>query len=244
MTIPMRAAVLGLLMGCGRLDFTNLPAVDASGSDAGDAAPAEPCPALPGLIFCESFEGGSGLTIQQGTVDIDEARAFRGTHSQHAATTGLSEASWQIGLVLPSVMSGDLYARWYNYVPSTIANAQLATVHLVDNDFPYHGIIYGLRDGNAEVSSSEAAMTLSSTMQVPRDRWVCAQMHVFIADAGGSIDGAIDGQALGAITNIDTLPVGGYRNVHAGLYATALATEPMELWTDEVAVGTQPIPCD
>ena len=52
------------------------------------------------------------------------------------------------------------------------------------------------------------------------------------------------GVATGRLTGIDTAPAVSYRNVHAGLFATSLATEPQEMWTDEVAVATSPIACD
>jgi hypothetical protein len=239
--------LLVLLVGCGRLGFPSEPPTDAATdarTDAGDAMPPEPCPALPGQIFCESFEGTNGLPISAGNVAVVDTRAFRGTHSQYAMTTGASEASWQIGLVLPTITSGDLYARWYTYVPSSITNLQLASVHLVENDLPFHGVIYGVDDNHADVSCSEATLTATSTITVPRDRWVCAQMHVHISDTAGSVDGTIDGQTLPSLDNIDTLPAGGYHNVHCGLYATGFATEPMEVWTDELAIGTQPIDCD
>jgi len=146
--------------------------------------------------------------------------------------------------VLPYVTSGELHARWHVYIPSSVIDVQLASVHLVDDTFPYHGLIFSLREGMAEVTSSEAGTTTALMLPIPRDRWVCAQMYVRIADIGGEIGGAIDGGPFSAITNIDTLPPFGFRNVHVGLFATSLATGPMEIWTDEVAVGTQPIPCD
>jgi hypothetical protein len=236
----MRAWAFVLIAGCGRIGFDGQPVDAVIGTI--DAPP--PCPPRPGLLFCESFEETPALTTTAGMVDIDATRAHRGSRSQHAQATGINVPGWQLGGVLPYVTSGDLYVRWHVYVPSTIVNVNLASVHLVEMDTPFRGLIYGFQDGMAEVASSEASATSTSTIAVPRDRWVCAQMHVVIADTGGRIEGALDEQLIAPVLDIDTLPTGGFRNVHAGVFSTALATEPMEMWTDELAIGTQPIPCD
>lgn len=222
-------------------DATPTDALADSGADAFDAGP--PCPALPGVVFCESFEGAPKLGTLVGDVIVDPVRAYRGTMSQHAATTGTSEASWQLGQVLPTLTSGDLYARWFVYLPGTVTSANLASVHLVESPLPFHGLIFGLRDGIAELTSTEADITEFSTISIPRDRWVCLQMHVQISDTDGAIDGAVDGQPFGVKTNIDTAPAAGYRNVHVGVFSTGSAAAPIEMWSDDVAVGTQPIPC-
>ena len=239
----MRWLVLLVGSGCGRVGFDATPTdvFADSGADTFDAGP--PCPALPGIEFCESFEGAPKLGTLVGNVTVDPLRAYRGTMSQHAATTAASETSWQIGQVLPTLTSGDLYARWFVYLPGTVTSAHLASVHLVENLPPFHGIIFGVRDGVAELTSTEAGITAFSTVSIPRDRWVCLQMHVQISDTAGAIDGAVDGQPFGVKTNIDTAPAAGYRNVHVGVFSTGFATGPIEMWSDDVAVGTQPIPC-
>lgn len=230
--------------GCGRVGFGETPPADAEQPiDAPIEAP-PPCPPTPGVIFCESFEDTVQLGTSAGTVEIDGARAYRGARSQHAQTTMVSEASWQLGGVLPYVAGGDLYVRWYVYIPSSVGELDLASVHLVQDMEPFAGVIYGFRAGAAEVTSSESDVTAFSPLVVARDRWVCAQMHVQIAEVGGAIDGALDGQPITPVTGIDTLPANGFRNVHSGLFATGPSSGRMEIWTDELAVGTLPIPCD
>lgn len=243
----MRAWVLAMLVaGCGRAGFDALASDAAPDTAAEDALARVPCAAVPGQLFCESFEEPtSPLSTVEGTVAIDSARVFRGAKSQHAQTTGTSEPAWMLGAVLPDVVAGDLHARWWVYVPASAPAGQLATVHMVDAAAPFHGVILGVQNDVVDVTCSEAGMTAISTVTLPRDRWVCLQLHVAIADGtGGMVEAAVDGAQVAELAGIDTLPANGYRNVHVGLYATALATGPEELWSDELAVGTLPIACD
>lgn len=36
----------------------------------------------------------------------------------------------------------------------------------------------------------------------------------------------------------------GYRNVHVGSFATGAVDEVVDLWTDELVIGTSEVPCD
>jgi hypothetical protein len=78
----------------------------------------------------------------------------------------------------------------------------------------------------------------------PRDRWVCIQVEILIAAAGGSITTWLDEVPGPAVTNADTQPANGYRNVHAGIFSASGYTPPLDVWTDELVLGTSPIPCD
>ncbi len=238
-------AIVALVAGCGRLGF-DASATDATATDVAIDAIGPPCPPLPGLLFCESFEGDPLLPSVDGTVMIDATRSARGARSQYAMTTGASVPSWQLGQVLPYVTSGELYARWYVWVPSTVQSIDLASVHLVEMTTPYDGVSFGVVDGIVEMenTANDISMIARSTTRLPLDRWVCLQMHVAISATDGAIDVAVDGQTVAARSGLDTLPATGYRMVHAGLFAMDSATAPIEMWTDEVAVGTQPIPCD
>jgi hypothetical protein len=233
----MRGWMVLLVAGCGRVDFD--ARIDAPLPD--DSTMAVACPSLPGLLFCESFEGDARLEFAIGDVEASTVRAYRGARSQHASTQGIDEESWQIGQVLPFLANGEVYARWYMYLPSTVTDASFSIIHMVEDSLPYHGVIFALRDGNAELLNSESNTTAPSTVSIPRDRWVCAQMHVSIGDTG-SFDGSLDGMPLTPMANVDTLPAAAYRNVHSGIYSTSSSL--VEVWTDEIAVGTLPIPCD
>src|SRR5262245_16010279 len=103
---------------CGRLHFDN-------DDDDDDARPLDATVCddnLPGVLFCEGFEGTPQLTIDEATapstVGPDTMQVYRGARSLHSRATRVSEPAWQVGTVLPSVTTGMLYVRWYQYVPA------------------------------------------------------------------------------------------------------------------------------
>jgi hypothetical protein len=232
---PMRWGCCFVLAACGRLGFDPL-------------APPSPCSGLDEVLFCETFEGESMLPTEDATapgfVRTDEEEAFRGLRSLHARTTGANEPAWRLGAALPDVVDGELFVRWYLYLPSSVANPQMASVHVVDSIFPFGGIIFGIQDGRPLTSSSITGGSIDGPVPVPRDRWFCVQLHIVISETAGVVETTVDGEAAGTLEDTDTLPQNNYRNLHAGLFATSLATGPQELWTDELVAAREPIPCE
>jgi hypothetical protein len=236
------------LIGCGRVGFDARD--DATRDDATrDVAElATRCGQITGELFCEGFEGEPMLGSLQATAPsfalVETTHSFRGARALHARTEGAQEPAWVLGTVLPDLVAGELHARWYIYVPSGAAKLELASVHLVDAVFPHRGVIVGVHEGMMDLTATETGDYLVSQVAVPRDRWACVQLHVTISQTAGVVESWLDGVSTGRFTGIDTLPAVSYRSVHAGMFATSLATEPQELWTDELAVATLPIACD
>ena len=247
----MRSAVMlvGIvgLVGCGRLGFDDT-STDAGSDASSDALARTPCPPRPGQLFCDSFEGTSLLTTvdmtSPGFIEFDPTRSFGGAESLHALTTTTSTPSWRLGSGLPDIASGPLYARWWLYVPSSVTTVNIASTHLVEPVFPFYGVVVGIQNNRIELSANGATEMVLSPLTMPRDRWACFQLHIEVADDAGSIETWLDGELAARITDVDTLPSAPYRNVHTGIFSTGVADETQEAWTDELAIGTQPIDCD
>lgn len=235
--VPWMAMVAS---GCGRVGFD--PLAEGSLDPDGAALDGTACDEIIGAMLCESFEGPAMLASTQGMAAVDEIHPYRGQRSLRTSTTGPNQMAWQVGGVLDYRMTGDLYARWYQYIPSSIAIPQMASVHLVEATMPYDGVVFGIHDGTLSVSTTGTEGV--SDIEPERDRWLCIQLHVSISQTAGVVESWIDGVPGARVDNSDTLPATGYRNVHAGMYASGLAAEPQELWTDELVVGGSPIPCD
>jgi hypothetical protein len=222
-------------LGCGRIGF-----------DEGVAGDTTVCDELPSLLFCEDFEAQLALTTTEATppsfVVADGSLPYRGLRSLHGHTTRSLEPAWIIGGPLPAVMSGELHARWYLYVPAEPVEIIMASVHLLEQPAPNHGVDFSITTTEVHISCTEAAMVGVATQPFPRDRWACVQLRIVIDDVAGSVETFVDGVPSAALFGVDTLPAAGYKNVHAGLFAGG--TAPMDSWTDELVIATTPIACD
>lgn len=258
-TVHVRPALgIGLvaLCACGRLGFEPSGHYDAAHPDGDGLGPGPgpggdgprpnvPCEQLPGILYCDGFDGSSDLTTIEAAapsfVTFDSQRAIRG-QSLHARTTRAVEPAWRVGTVLPSLTSGELYVRWYHYYPSSSPAHTWASIHVISNTPPYPGIIFGATDNRVEVVASQNLDVHTSNVEIPRDRWFCLQMRIVISTAG-TIESWIDGVPAARLDGVVTLPPqGAIENVHAGMF-NALDAGPNDLWTDELAIGTLPIDC-
>jgi hypothetical protein len=145
---------------------------------------------------------------------------------------------------LPDLTSGDLHLRWYMYVPAAPAALYIAPIHVVDAAAPFGGVIVSVKDDGLVVNCTESGQFVEAPASVPRDRWVCIQLRVVISDTAGSVAASVDGVGRATLTGIDTLPPNGYRNIHAGSYASGTTADPTDVWIDELVAGTSAIPCD
>ena len=83
----------------------------------------------------------------------------------------------------------------------------------------------------------------SGTYTMPHDRWTCIQMKIDVGATGG-FEISVDGTPVVSKTGLDTLPASGYGAMNAGITYTAGAQGAAEIFFDEVAAGTSPLPCD
>lgn len=236
-------ALLGVTIasGCGRVGFEAVD--DATSLDA------TRCDELTGVLFCEDFEGTLQLRTTTATppsfvVTDDGTRSYRGARALHSHTTRPMEPAWILGAAMPYLMTGELHVRWYMFIPAEPATLHVAPLHLVEATAPFSGVIVGVRNTDLRLTFSESDIFADSPDSVPRDRWACFQLRIVIADSGGSVDVAVDGVTRTVIGSVDTLPPNGYRNIHAGSFATAQSVGTTDLWIDELIASTSLIPCD
>lgn len=85
--------------------------------------------------------------------------------------------------------------------------------------------------------------TFGFTGDLPRDRWVCIELHVAI-DPAGFVELALDGGAAMRTATTDTTVTGGYTQADVGIHYATAAQTPAELWADEVVIDTIPIGCN
>lgn len=247
---------LGLAPGCGRLGFDPGTSGDGGAGGTIDAITAidaialddTSCDELAGLRLCEPFDTGSSLPTvtadAPSTLTFDTARPYRGAASLHSHTEANGTPAWRLGQALGTIDAGDLYARWYLFVSPSITQP-FASTHLLEDNLPFHGVVFGMTaDGKPDLSYTGTG-TGTGPDPLPRDRWVCVQVHIVVDPTSGLVESWIDGVPAARLDALPTLPGNGYNNVHAGHFSGGPThTEVADLWTDELAVGTLPIPCD
>jgi hypothetical protein len=240
-------------LACGRVHFDKLTDASGGGSGGDDTGgdgqllDTTVCDDnLPGVLFCEDFEGTQKLVTNEATapstVGPDSTRSYRGARSLHSHATRLNEPAWQVGSVLPSVSSGVLYVRWYQYVPA-MGQIDMSNMQVIERVMPYHGFQLGMTSARIDLWTNTGASAMVA-MTIPRDVWICFRATIAISDTNGAIATYIDEMPGPALFNTDTLPAGGYEDVHGGMFAGNTGTLPQDLWTDELVIGTQPIACD
>ncbi len=226
-----------LVSACGRLDF------ETSASVLDDTI----CDEIDGLLLCEALDGNSSLPTvnasEPSTLTFDTSRRYRGSASQHSHTEGSYAVAWRLGQRLGRITADDIHARWYMYVPSSITQP-IASTHLVEDTMPYHGVVFGVNNGMPEVVYTGSGGAQGAAL-MPRDRWTCVQVHIVVHPTAGLIETWIDGVPSARVDALNTLPAAGYNNVHIGHFSGGSQhSEVADVWTDELAVGTFPIPCD
>ena len=86
--------------------------------------------------------------------------------------------------------------------------------------------------------------TIDNTVTLPRDTWICLTVSIEISNAAGSVSFAVDGTEVASSTDIDTLPrEGAYNEVYFGATYTTGAQAPIDIFSDDFAVATAPLPC-
>jgi hypothetical protein len=234
---------------CGRIGFNALASDalehgDASGpGDAGGGAGI--CPGIPGSLFCDDFENGLGQWQTGGTVAVTTTLAHSGTHSLEATTNGALELSWAQAAPLASLATGELYARAWFYVPSTLSLSHADLLHV--ESASQGGVVFVVVGGIMNVYNSLAGgFTVDTGVTMPLNTWFCIEQDITISATAGAIAIEENGAELGssAPTSLDTLPGSGYQTVSVGMPSLFPPAGAGSLYVDDVAVGTQHIACN
>lgn len=233
---------------------------DSGTTDSGTADPVKPiwtedCPGIPEVLFCDDFEDGDISTKWDTPIHMRGSTA-RTTDQKHAgtyamrATTSASTSTVQSRARLPVQAlghrkSGDLWARYFYYLPSSVTLTQkFSTGVISEHEDPFFGfsvVIYP--DGVGLESGLQESKNTSTTF--PRDTWVCVEMHVRVDASAGSFELYMDSTLIPTgFTSLDTLPDQGYTNFEIGVHYADFNQGAITVYTDDVKLGTSRLGCN
>jgi hypothetical protein len=226
------------------------PASDAAAAGGGTVVISPKCPELPGVAFCDGFEDPSfsrwAYTVSHnGAVMRSSVRARSGTTSL-LATTGApaegTEARWATE-VLDHQKSGHAWLRFYDWVPSTVAVTKHFSIGVMSEiAMPYDGFELRILPDAIDINST--AGVFQGSTPFPRDQWVCVELHVFIDPSQGVYEAYLNGTLAIRTPLANTLPADGFTAAEIGVHYADPNQGPVEVYVDDVAVGTARIPCD
>lgn len=237
--------MLLVLSACGRIGFdASSDATPSPADGAGDASP--PDAAACTRRFCDGFEGGlagwDGEQTENGsTVSHLPAGGFRGDAMRAQGPTGAAIAAVFKDVFSP--LPADLHVRAYVHAPG----GQLLDLEPVEltTRARDHQIVFAIYDADIEIHAHSIAgdFQTSAATPMPRDRWVCFELHVAIG-ATGTVELFMDGALIVAQPGLDTRPGNGdLSHVFAGI-ASKPGTIASDVSIDEVVADTAPIGCD
>jgi hypothetical protein len=240
------------------LTSVDLASVDLAGVDfavppdlmSTDLAAGPVCGAAPGtctasgLVFCEDFEGASGLAgkwqgaqiipAATGTVGIDSALYCRVAHALHVTTEGGSDVASLLSLAFST--SGPTYVRGYLYFTDAPSENEVFSVWGVNND---RGGL-GVHGGEWTAMWNGVATASAGSPAVATGQWLCVELEI-VPGMNGALHAWINDAPVAAL-DLSKTNVSQPNRVQLGL--TPLTTQPAgDTWFDEVAVDTKYVPC-
>ncbi len=234
---------------------------DASANEAGVASP---CTARSGLLFCDDFEAAktaalpapwSTSIVGSGTVTVDSSTpAHSGTKSIHVSD---GDADYDTLLVLhdASVLpapGGRFYVRVFMRLGAAMSAGH--NTFLLADLFATQGQHNDLRLGEDDqmlmyTVMGDAHGALSNAnyyndgmlpgIQIAAGAWTC--LEVLLDSTKPEIDVWVGGKEVPDLHHTD-FPLDDYDNVRLGF--EKYGGPAMDIWYDDVAIGTQPIGCD
>jgi hypothetical protein len=205
-------------------------------------------------LICEGFEasvipGIWGPTTMNGSATRVGSPAYRGLGALEGRITAAGGKGFIGRPGLGARTSGSLYLRAYLYVGAGPPLRGLTALGLFG---PTGGVSVLLMDAGVAVvlqpkgaGIEEVVVTASANPYViPRNAWRCAQFEIGIGAATtGTVRVLVDGQLAVERAGLNTLPVGGYDAVLAGVIYSDPQQEPIQVVVDELVADTSPIPC-
>jgi hypothetical protein len=223
---------------------------DAGAADGGSVVVSPLCPERPGAAFCDGFEDPEFSRWEypvshNGTATRSTAHAHSGTTTL-LATTGppspLTEARWAT-VALARQKSGDAWMRFYNWLPSSVVITEYFSVGVMSEiAMPYAGFELRVLPSLVDINSSNGVTP--GKVSFPRDRWVCVELHVFIDPIAGVYEAYLDGKIAARSQDTNTVPADGFTAAEVGVHFAGPNQGPVEVYVDDVVVGTARIPCD
>jgi len=172
-------------------------------------------------------------------------RSFLGAFSLHPETTALGGMAARTHAVGPFT-DGDLWLRTSLYLPGAAALQDFTFLNIGESVEPYFGASLGFgSDGRAGAYSTISATYVSDFdgLLIPRDTWVCLELHLVVDPSAGAIEIYLDGTRRASATGLNTVPGGGHSRFSAGIPWSDPAQGPVALYLDEVALSRVRLPC-
>jgi len=233
----------------GNMDAGSEP-VDA-GSDAStpDSGAAGGCEAHPEALFCDGFEdpelnAWSYNIATSGAAERTTARRYAGDASLHATTTASSSSQARYAIeAYDGKTTGDIWLRYYNYLPSsTTITTHFSSGVISSLANGYEGFWLMVYADHVEIGTSNGYF--AGTGKYPRDKWVCVELHVSIAQSGGVFEAFLDGVPAANSGDTNTLAAGGYTVAEVGIHYAEQNQGAVELYVDDVVVSDVRVACD
>jgi hypothetical protein len=235
------------LLGCGRVGFDPSTVTADAAIDSPDAMLAPLCDRVVGELYCNSFEGGGFLGADVGGATFVAGGGWNGSDGITFTTTpGQMSIS---GFTLPAVITGgELHIGGRMFMaagppsPNFVVIAQTITTLFEKISFDVN-----MNDRLQLVDSVGGAGGINGAEgSLPRDRWVCFELAIKVAPAGGGgrVELLFDEvSVLAGFDNVGTAPAIGFRRVEIGLISSTLNTASETLLFDNWIVSTFPIGC-
>lgn len=201
-------------------------------------------------LFCDGFESGSlstwwELFTDSGVAEVVADPVYRGSGALGSRTSVTGDRTASITRDFGTHSTGQIYARAYIYVPSSVSVSGLSLLIIGEDADPWHHIGFEIApDDRAKIWFDEDQVQYFGSTPVPRDSWFCVQLRIDIANMNGEVECSIDGESVMTVGGRDTLPSAGYGLLNVGVAFAVPAQEPTTVFVDEVVLDTQPIPCD
>jgi hypothetical protein len=226
--------------------------MDSGSNDADvvDSGSSELCTERSDALFCDGFEDPdytrwSYTVIKNGAADRTTTRAHSGVASLKATTGAAApdNAARRGAKAFAHQKSGDIWLRYYYYVPtSTVVNRAFSTCVVEEIEPPFFGFALLILPSRVDIGAFD--QMYQGTMAFPRDRWTCVELHVQIDAVAGFFEAYLDGALAVRSPATDTLPDMGYTSVDVGIHYTDSTQGPVEAYVDDVVAGNTRVGCN
>ena len=225
--------------------------IDAGAVDTPDPRWTEDCPGEPGVLFCDQYEDGlskwSYSVITRGTALPSTNLSSKGSYSLRADTMASTSSSQsqarQCVKAFGHRKSGDLWARYFYYLPSYIKlTDKFSTGVISEFEDPWLGFSVLIFPDGVGIESGLEYRKVNT--KFPPDQWVCVEMHVQIHDSAGMFEFFMNGTQIASLANIDTLPDQGYTSFDLGIHYANFNQGALTTYADDVKLGTTRLGCN
>lgn len=203
-------------------------------------------------LLCESFnrllpEEYSTWLEGEMNASIQDCEVYHGAGALRYQSPAAGQA--QTRMVLPSsVSSGPLFVRFFlRLSEDTDLPDQVQLLELWESegdDIAERASLFLGSDGVVRtfIGASNATVQPEDAAPLPRDAWICLEWAIDVQEQEGSVELSVDGESVLSRAGFDTQPDEPISVVVVEGQLTG-DTEGVDIFVDELVVGTQPIGC-